>query len=131
MEPLGIGLIGCGVVGSGAARLLLEQSSRLTERASRPLALRRVVVRHLDKPRPPFLPRELLTTDLTQVLRDPNIQVGVEVIGGLEPARSIILQFLEAGKDVVTANKAVLARHGTELFEAARRHGRTIAFEAS
>jgi homoserine dehydrogenase len=131
MEPLGIALIGCGVVGSGVARLLLEHGPRLADRAGRPLALRRVVVRHPDKHRPVRLQRELLTTDVTQVYRDPSIHATVEVIGGLEPARSIHLQLLEAGKDVVTANKAVLAKHGTELFQAAHRVGRTIAFEAS
>jgi homoserine dehydrogenase len=131
MEPLGIALIGCGTVGSGVARLLLEHPERLAERAGRPLALRRVVVRHLDKPRPAALARELLSTDLEQVLRDPSIQVAAELVGGVEWARQAVLRLLAAGKDVVTANKALLALHGHEVFEAARRHGRAVAFEAA
>jgi homoserine dehydrogenase len=130
-EPLGLALIGCGTVGSGVARLLLEQSERLAARAGRSLVLRRVVVRHPAKPRPVALPPELLSTDLGAVLRDPQIQVAVELVGGVDFARHAVLSLLEAGKDVVTANKALLAQHGHEVFEAARRHGRAVAFEAS
>ncbi len=131
MEPIGVALVGCGTVGSGVARLLLEQSDRLTERAGRPIDLRRVVVRDRNKPRPFAMPSSLLTTEIEQVYRDPNIQIAVELIGGQEPARQIILNCLEAGKDVVTANKAVLAHHGSQIFAAAHRRGRTVAFEAS
>ena len=130
-EPLGIALIGCGTVGGGVARLLLEQPERLAARAGRPLVLRRVVVRDLAKSRPPFLPRELVTTDLQSVLRDPSVQVGVELVGGVDWAKDAVLALLAAGKDVVTANKALLAQHGAEVFDAARAHGRAIAFEAS
>ena len=131
MEPLNIGLIGCGTVGGGVAKLLLEQPERLAARAGRPLVLRRVVVRNPDKPRAVRLPREIVTTDLQQVLRDPSIQVAVEVVGGVDWARQAVLALLAAGKDVVTANKALLAQHGAEVFDAARRHGRAVAFEAS
>ncbi len=130
-EPLGIALIGCGTVGSGVARLLLEQGDRLAARAGRPLQLRRVVVRDSSKPRPASLPRELITTDLRQVLEDRSIEVAVELVGGVAWARRAVLDLLAAGKHVVTANKALLAQHGAEVFEAARKHGRTIAFEAS
>jgi homoserine dehydrogenase len=130
-EPLGIALIGCGTVGSGVARLLLEEPERLSARAARPLQLRRVVVRDTAKQRPVRLPRELLTTDLHAVLRDPSVQVAVEVVGGVDWARLAVLSLLEAGKDVVTANKALLALHGAEVFDAARKHGRAVAFEAS
>ncbi len=129
--PLGIALIGCGTVGGGVARLLLEQGERLAARAGRPLALRRVVVRDADKPRPAALPRALITTDLQQVLNDPSVQVGVELVGGVDWAKQAVFSLLEAGKDVVTANKALLAQHGAEVFDAARRHGRAVAFEAS
>jgi homoserine dehydrogenase len=128
---MGVALIGCGTVGSGVARLLLEQSGRLAARAGHRLDLRRVVVRNPQKIRPVTLRRDILTTDVSQVYRDPEVRVGVELIGGVEPARQIILDLLAAGKDVVTANKAVLALHGREIFDAARRHGRTLAFEAS
>src|SRR5919204_6487215 len=130
-EPLGIALIGCGTVGSGVARLLLEQPERLRARAGRPLVLRRVVVRDPDRPRPVDLPRGLLGTGLEQVLRDPGVQVAVELVGGVDWARQAVLKLLAAGKDVVTANKALFAQHGIEVFDAARRHGRAVAFEAS
>jgi homoserine dehydrogenase len=131
MEPLNIALIGCGTVGGGVAKLLVEQPERLAARAGRPLVLRRVVVRNPDKPRAVRLPREMLTTDLQQVMRDSTIQVAVELVGGVDWARWAVLSLLEAGKDVVTANKALLAEHGAEVFDAARRHGRAVAFEAS
>ncbi len=130
-EPLGIALIGCGTVGGGVAKLLLEQPARLTARAARPLELRRVVVRDLHKPRAVALPRDLLTTDLNAVLRDPNIHVAAELVGGVDWSRRAVLSLLESGKDVVTANKALLAQHGAEVFDTARKHGRCVAFEAS
>src|SRR5262249_41359644 len=130
-EPLGIALIGCGTVGSGVARLLLEQPERLAARAGRPLVLRKVVVRDPDRPRTVPLPRELLTTDLRSVLTDRSIQAGVQLVGGTDFARRAVLDLLAAGKDVVTADKALLAQHGAEVFDAGRRHGRAVAFEAS
>ncbi len=130
-EPLGVALIGCGTVGGGVAKLLLEHPERLAARAGRPLALRRVVVRDLTKPRATRLSREILTTDLEQVIADPSVQVVAELVGGVEWARQAVLRLLAAGKDVVTANKALLATHGSEVFDAARKHGRAIAFEAS
>jgi homoserine dehydrogenase len=131
VEPLGIALLGCGTVGSGVARLLLEHPDRLAARAGRKLDLRRVLVRDPGKPRPLRLPRDLLITDLHAVLRDPSIQVVAELVGGVDWARQAMLHALEAGKDVVTANKALLAQHGREIFDAARKNGRAIAFEAS
>jgi homoserine dehydrogenase len=130
-EPLGIALIGCGTVGGGVARLLLEQPKRLAARAGRPLALRRVVVRDPAKARGVDLPPGVLTTDFPRVLRDPEIHVAAELVGGVNWAREAVLALLAAGKDVVTANKALLAQHGAEVFDAARKHGRSIAFEAS
>jgi len=130
-EPLGVALIGCGTVGGGVARLLLEEASRLALRAGRPLILRRVIVRDPDKPRPVDIPRELLSTDLASVVNDPSIHMAVEVVGGVDFARQAVLQLLAAGKDVVTANKALLARCGREVFDTARAHGRAVAFEAA
>src|SRR5438045_7000310 len=130
-EPLGIGLIGCGTVGSGVAGLLLEQAERLTARAGRRLDLRRVVVRDPAKSRAIALPSQILTSDLREILEDRSIEVAVELVGGVDWARQAVLDLLAAGKHVVTANKALLAQHGAEVFEAARKHGRTIAFEAS
>src|SRR5262249_49697871 len=106
MEPLGIALLGCGTVGGGVAKLLLEQPQRLAARAGRPLALRRVVVRDPTKPRAVPLPTALVSTELRAALHDPSVQVVVEVVGGVDWARRAILDALAAGKDVVTANKA-------------------------
>ncbi|HMP02278.1 MAG TPA: homoserine dehydrogenase [Gemmatales bacterium] len=131
MEPLTIGMLGGGVVGTGVARLLRADGERLAARAGRPLELVRVAVRDRHKPRDAALPADRLTTDSLAVARDQAVQVVVEVIGGIEPARTLILAALAAGKDVVTANKAVLAEHGDELFAAAHAAGRCLAFEAS
>lgn len=131
MSKVRIGMLGGGVVGTGVARLLRDEAPRLTSRAGRPLELLSVAVRDRLKPRDAALPSQLLTTDAQSVATDPAVDVVVEVIGGLEPARSLILAAFQAGKDVVTANKAVLAQHGDELFAAAHAAGRCLAFEAS
>src|SRR5262245_4557624 len=128
MDPLGIALLGCGTVGGGVAKLLVEQPDRLAARAGRPLALRRVVVRDPAKPRAVPLPPDIVGTDLTAALADPSVQVVVELVGGTDWARQALLAALAAGKHVVTANKALLATHGPELFEAARRAERAVAF---
>jgi homoserine dehydrogenase len=131
MEPFGIALIGCGTVGSGVAKLLLDHPDRLAARAGRRLELRRVVVRDPHKSRDAAIPANLLTTDLRAVLDDPNVHAAVEVVGGVDWARKAVLELLAAGKHVVTANKALLATHGAEVFDAGRRHNRAITFEAS
>ena len=131
MDPLNIALIGCGTVGGGVAKLLLDHPERLAARAGRRLVLKRVVVKDPSKPRPDCVPANLITTDLRKVLEDPGIHVAVEVVGGVEWARRTVLDLLAAGKDVVTANKALLAVHGAEIFDAGRRHKKAIAFEAS
>src|SRR5712671_2354151 len=87
MESYGIALIGCGTVGTGVAKLLLEHPDRLTARAGKKLELRRIVVRDLAKPRDPCIPKDLLTTNLREVIDDPAIQVAVEVVGGIDWAR--------------------------------------------
>ncbi len=130
-EPLGIALVGCGTVGTGVARLLLGQKGRLAQRAGRPLVLRRVVVRDPAKPRAADLPRDLITADPAAALSDPTVQVVCELAGGTGFARQLVLDALAAGKHVVTANKALLAEHGPEVFEAARKAGRTVCFEAA
>src|SRR5215813_4718401 len=96
-EPYNIALVGCGTVGGGVAKLLLEQPERLAARAARPLVLRRVVVRDPSKPRP-GVPRELITTDLQQVLKDPEIHVVAELVGGTGWAKQAVLDLLAAGK---------------------------------
>src|SRR5262249_22001298 len=130
-EALNLALLGCGTVGGGVAKMLLEQRDRVTQRAGRQLNLKRVVVRDPAKPRAVPLPRELIGTDLQAAVTDANIQVVIELIGGVEAARTAVLSVLAAGKHVVTANKALLAQHGPEVYEAARRAERVVAFEAS
>ena len=131
MQPAKVAIVGLGTVGTGVARLLVEQGPRLQRHAGRPVELARAVVRDLQKPREINLPPGRVTDDLSQVTDDAEIHAVVQLIGGLEPARSIMLRLLESGKDVITANKALLAEHGDELFGRARELGRTIAFEAS
>ncbi|GIW96196.1 MAG: homoserine dehydrogenase [Pirellulaceae bacterium] len=120
-----------GTVGTGVARLLVEQQQRVAQRAGCRVELARVVVRDRTRPREVLLPAGVVTDDLSAVTQDREIRVVAHLVGGLEPARSIMLRLLEAGKDVVTANKALLAEHGPELFDRARELGRSIAFDAA
>lgn len=124
-------LIGLGTVGVGVARLLLLHRERLERRVGRRLELAKVVVRDLAKPRDVQLPKDLLTSDLNEVLKDDSIQVVGQLIGGVEEAERVMKLLLDSGKDVVTANKALLAARGAEMFRYARDRGRSIAFEAS
>ena len=123
--PLNVAIVGLGNVGTGVARILTEHAERLTRRAGRPIPLRRVVVRDLQRSRDIALPTGIATNDVDAVVRDREIDVAVELIGGIHPAREIVLALLEAGKDVVTANKALLCECGGELFARARQLGRT------
>lgn len=131
MEKTKVAIVGLGTVGSGVARLLLDHGDRTGRHAGRTLWLEKAVVRNLNKARGCELPEGVLTTELSEVLESDEIQVVAQLIGGLEPARTIMLQLLESGKDVVTANKALLAEHGPELFDKARELGRCIAFDAA
>jgi homoserine dehydrogenase len=131
MEKTGVAIVGLGTVGQGVAQLLLDHGDRTARHAGRTLWLTHVVVRNVDKPRDVDLPEGVLTDDLSRIVNDDSVKVVAQLIGGIEPARTIMLQLLESGKDVVTANKALLAEHGPELFDRARQLGRSIAFEAS
>ncbi|MST33257.1 homoserine dehydrogenase [Acidimicrobiaceae bacterium USS-CC1] len=126
-----VGLLGCGNVGGALAELLLADGDRIAERTGMVLELRAVAVRSLSRPRAASIPPELLTTDAQAVAADPDLDVVVEVIGGIEPARTLILAALGSGKPVVTANKELLANCGTELFDAAAAAGRDLLFEAA
>ncbi|HEV3439198.1 MAG TPA: homoserine dehydrogenase [Gemmata sp.] len=130
-DTMGIALVGCGTVGGGVAEILLRHRDRFALRAGRPLVLRRVVVRDPHKPRDPIIPRELITTDPTAATSDPGVHVVVELIGGTTVAKKVVLDALAAGKHVVTANKALLADAGSEVFEAARKAERAVCFEAA
>lgn len=128
-KPLKVAVLGCGSVGSQVVRLLGEQSADLAARAGAPVELVGVAVRRLDAPREVEVPEGLLTTDAEALVREADLVV--EVIGGIEPARTLILSALEHGASVVTANKALLAEDGPTLFEAAEKAGRDLYYEAS
>jgi homoserine dehydrogenase len=132
MKEVRLGLLGLGTVGAGVVKLLDAQRATLEERAGCRLALGAVADLDVTRPREGLdLARLPMTTDAGRVLDDPAIDVVIELVGGLEPARSFILKALAAGKHVVTANKALLAHHGAELYDEARRRGVTLAFEAA
>ncbi|MEM7784580.1 MAG: homoserine dehydrogenase [Planctomycetota bacterium] len=131
MDKSKVAIVGLGTVGQGVARLLLDHGDRTARHAGRTLWLEHIVVQDVTKPRHVELPDGLLTDDLDRLIKDESIEVVAQLIGGIEPAKSITLQLLESGKNVVTANKALLAEHGPELFDRARQLGRSIAFEAS
>jgi len=131
MERVAVGLLGLGTVGSGVARLLGEQGPRIARRSGRAVEIRRAVVRDPGRVRDGSLPADRISTDPRSVLDDPGIAIVVEVMGGLRPTLGYLMDALAAGKDVVTANKALLAEHGAELFAQAREHGRSISFEGA
>ncbi|MEW6264185.1 MAG: homoserine dehydrogenase [Thermodesulfobacteriota bacterium] len=131
MKPLKVGLIGWGTIGTGVAKILLEDQELVKRRLGWPLRLARIADLDLDRPRPIQVDRGLLTTEAGQVLNDPEIEIVIELVGGYEPARTFILEAIQAGKHVVTANKALLATHGREIFEAAAAAGLDVLFEAS
>ncbi len=130
VERIGLGLLGCGTVGSEVARLIARDHGDLSARSGASLELIKVGVKDSSKDRP-SVEKSLLTTDLGSVVTDPKVSIVIEVMGGIEPARSLILQALEAKKSVVTANKALLAKHGAEIFAAARANGVDLYYEAA
>ncbi len=130
-RTIGVGMLGSGTVGAAAIRLLHEHADDIERRAGRRIEVRRVGVRDDAVVRDVPLTRDRFTTDLEAVVLEDGIDIVVEVIGGVEPARTLILEALGAGKPVVTANKALLSEAGAELFEAAERSGVDLAFEAA
>jgi homoserine dehydrogenase len=130
-QPIRVALLGCGSVGSEVVRLLVGQRADLAARAGAALELVGVAVRRLDHPRPAHVPRQLLTVDAESLVSRPDVDVVVEVIGGIEPARTLILSAFRNGASVVTANKALLAEDGPTLFQAASEAGLDIYYEAA
>ena len=126
-----VGLVGFGTVGCGVAKLIIENADRIAARTGLRLELACVVDIDTESPRPVKLPDGILTNDLNKLLEDDTIKIAVELIGGTDAARDIQLKMLAAGKDVVTANKALLSEHGNELIQTAHKNNRCIAFEAS
>jgi homoserine dehydrogenase len=131
MADVRVGILGCGNVGSALVRLLADNEELIARRVGVRLRVARVAVRDLGKPRDTHLPATVLTDDAESVVSDPSIDVVVETIGGVEPARSLVLGALKSGKPVVTANKELLADYGEELFEAAETARVDLLFEAS
>jgi homoserine dehydrogenase len=128
---LKVALVGCGVVGSAVYRLLAEQSADLSARAGAALEVAGVAVRDASRPRAVSVAPDLLTTDAFALVTRPDIDIVIELIGGIEPARTLLLAALKAGKSVVTANKALLATHRAELHEAARQGNADLYYEAA
>ncbi len=131
MKPVKLGLLGIGTVGSGTFRVLERNREEITRRAGRRLEIAWVGARNLARARDVVGPGVPLVSDVVQAVTDPEIDIVVEVIGGTSVAREAVLRAIESGKHVVTANKALLALHGNEIFAAARKHGVMVAFEGA
>jgi homoserine dehydrogenase len=129
-KTLNIGMLGCGVVGSSVARLLQEDSGDFAARSGANLKLVKVAVKNLSTKRD-FVSSSILTDDPASVVSDPSIDIVIEVMGGIEPARELILSAIKNGKSIITANKALLALHGAELFEAADKNKVDLYYEAA
>jgi homoserine dehydrogenase len=131
LQPIKIGLLGLGTVGSGTFNVLRRNQNEIRRRAGRGIEVAVVGVRNAAKARTVVGDALPITTNLADVVRHPDIDIVVELIGGDEPARTLVLEAIGRGKHVVTANKALLAKHGNEIFEAARAKGVMVAFEGA
>jgi len=131
MKTIQAGLIGFGNIGSGTVKLLMENGGLIEQRLGTRIVIRKIADLDLKTPRPVAVDRKILTRDARAILNDPEISIVIELVGGYEPAKSFILEAIRQGKHVVTANKALLATHGDEIFKAAEQRGVNIGFEAS
>ncbi|GDX22706.1 homoserine dehydrogenase [Actinomycetes bacterium] len=130
MKILQIGMLGCGNVGVEVARLLTSDSGDFKARAGAELELVKIAVKDMEKARP-GIAKKLLTSDADSIVNDADIEIIIEVMGGIEPARKLLLTAMKNGKSVITANKALLAKHGAELYDAASANGVDLYYEAS
>lgn len=130
-EAFKVGLIGCGTVGQGVAALIAAEADEIERKTGVRLELARVADKDPAQAQKAGVPAERVTTNAAELFADPSLSAIIELVGGTGIAREFVLKALEAGKDVVTANKALLAKHGREIYSTARKHGRCIAFEAS
>ena len=126
-----VGLVGMGVVGSGVARVIYEKSTQLENLVGKPILLKKILVKDKSKPRSFTVPSNIFVDNINDIIDDPEVDVVVELVGGDIPAFSFIMSAIDKGKHVVTANKEVIAKHGTEIFTAARKNGVRVLFEAS
>lgn len=131
LKPIRIGLLGLGTVGRGTYEVLQRNQHEIARRAGRGIEVAAITVRDVDKARAIVGSKVPVSSNFNDVIRNPDIDIVVELIGGYEPAFALALEAITRGKHVVTANKALLARHGNQLFDAARSHGVMIAFEAA
>jgi homoserine dehydrogenase len=131
MKPAKIGILGLGTVGCGTINVLARNREEITRRAGREIKVVQASARDLKKPRPCPVDGIELLADSATIVRNPEIEVVVELIGGYEPARTLVLEAIAHGKHVVTANKALIAVHGNEIFAAAQKQGVVVAFEAA
>jgi homoserine dehydrogenase len=131
MKEICVGLIGFGIVGSGVVKILQENREIIEARVGFPLKLKRIADLDIKTDRGVRVDPSVLTTDVRHILEDPDISIVIELIGGFEPAKTFILDAFRNGKQVVTANKALLAEHGADIFKAAHQAGSEIAFEAA
>jgi len=131
MQKVTLGMIGGGTVGSGVFHALQRNGGLLSSRLGIKVKVRRIAVKAFDEPRPYEIPRGLMTTDWQSVVHDPQVDIVIELVGGTGIAKTMILTALKLGKPVITANKALLAAHGEELFAAASDYGTNLYYEAS
>ena len=131
MKPVNVGLLGLGTVGGGTFNVLRRNADEIARRAGRAIQVTRAAAREYDPDRLPGIQAVEVTTDAFEIVRDPGIDIVVELIGGYSPARELVLEAIEHGKHVVTANKALIALHGNEIFARAQEKGVMVAFEAA
>jgi len=131
LKPVKVGLLGLGTVGGGTFNVLTRNANEIARRAGRGIQITHAAAREYDADSVPGIDRIQVTDDAFQVVNDPGVEIVVELIGGYSPARELVLQAIENGKHVVTANKALIALHGNEIFAAAQARGVTVAFEAA
>ncbi len=130
-DVVNVGIVGFGTVGSGTVKILLEQKRLLKDRCGVEINLKWICDKDITSDRGFEVPRDILTTDIDLLFNDPTLDIFVELIGGIEPAKTFILKALEQGKHVVTANKALLATDGFEIYEKAAQNNLEVGFEAS
>ena len=131
LEPVKVGVLGLGTVGSGTANILMRNADEIARRAGRGIQITIASMRDTKKSRACDTSSIMLTKDSNKVVTDPNVEIVIELIGGADEAKDLVLKAIEHGKHVITANKALIALHGNEIFQSAQEKGVTVAFEAA
>src|SRR4051812_13026681 len=131
MKPINVGLLGIGTVGGGTWEVLSRNQAEITRRAGRGIVIAKVADKDIERAKKITGGKVAVTGDANEVVTDPNIDIVIELIGGYTVARDFVLKAIANGKHVVTANKALLATHGNEIFTAAQKRGVMVAFEAA